>query len=524
MGQAILNTATTITPANGLHRLNPSAAADVTASPLSMPGVALLILLSSFLFIGVRGLWEPDEGRYTAVATKILDTGDWFHLQLHYEHPHYTKPPVTYWAIALSAAAFGRSEWAARLPGAVAFGLTAVVVGFMAHRLVPGRGRLAAAMYATTALPFIASNFITTDTILTLWQALAMLGLVCAWPRLDQPIRCETDNTAYQPIRQPLHLPWLLLMWLAFVLAFMTKGPPALLPILPAAITLGYVEGRCAAARLFHPIGLLLFLLVGCSWYLYIAASTPGMMTYFIHDEVYARVLTSDHGRNTRWYKAFMYLPVLAVGLLPWSLAWLKNSAFWKVLLHPIRALKTDPPGALLCLWLLIPLLIFMLSQSRLPLYVLPLVTPLVILTARVHGSTPIGSRSTWTTLGLALGLLVAVRLGLAVVPAQQDSSVICSELPLSDEVHEIVYVGVNPRRALYYYTDREVEQVTLRPDDQELESLDSELRDDQTCLLLVVSPRAYQRVCDALDNQHWTVQRQERGRDGWYLVVMPPA
>src|SRR6478735_10066666 len=81
--------------------------------------VALLVL--AFAFQGARGLLQPDEGRYTAVALRMIESGDWMHPELNHKLPHYTKPPVTYWAVAASLDVFGRSEWAARLPANLAF-------------------------------------------------------------------------------------------------------------------------------------------------------------------------------------------------------------------------------------------------------------------------------------------------------------------------------------------------------------------------------------------------------------------
>lgn len=93
---------------------------------------AVVTVLAAFLlamsFQGSRGLWEPDEGRYTAVALEMLRLGDFVHPMLHREHAHYTKPPLTYWAIAASVRLFGRNEWAVRLPYALAFTATVLLL------------------------------------------------------------------------------------------------------------------------------------------------------------------------------------------------------------------------------------------------------------------------------------------------------------------------------------------------------------------------------------------------------------
>jgi 4-amino-4-deoxy-L-arabinose transferase-like glycosyltransferase len=39
--------------------------------------VALFALATTFAFLGLRGIWDPDEGRYTNVALNMIDSGDW---------------------------------------------------------------------------------------------------------------------------------------------------------------------------------------------------------------------------------------------------------------------------------------------------------------------------------------------------------------------------------------------------------------------------------------------------------------
>ncbi|MCK4510708.1 glycosyltransferase, partial [bacterium] len=85
-----------------------------TGRGLRLPGRTVLLIvlaaLLAFAFQGSRGLYETTEGRYAESAREMLETGDWLVPRLDYE-PHWTKPPLTYWALAGGMALLGENEW-----------------------------------------------------------------------------------------------------------------------------------------------------------------------------------------------------------------------------------------------------------------------------------------------------------------------------------------------------------------------------------------------------------------------------
>ena len=86
----------------------------------SRPAYALLVVvavLAAFAFQGTRGLYASSETRYAECAREMVASGNWLEPTLAGE-PHWTKPPLTYWAIAGGMVLLGRSEWAVRLYGA----------------------------------------------------------------------------------------------------------------------------------------------------------------------------------------------------------------------------------------------------------------------------------------------------------------------------------------------------------------------------------------------------------------------
>ena len=327
--------------------------------------IALFAIATTLLFLGLRGIWDPDEGRYTNVALNMLDSGDWLIPRRSYEVEHWTKPPLTYWAIASSIAAFGSNPFAARLPSAIAHLLCVLLVGLMGRRLSPGAGARAALVYATMLFPFGASQMITTDYVLTAMETLALWAFV---------------EARFGPSRPRA---WLVLMWGAFGLAFLAKGPPGLVPLLPLLLfeLLTREKGRPA---LFQPIGLLLFVAVAAPWYLAVTQKTPGLMGYFLGSEVVGRVATDEFKRHGEWYGWLaIYGPTLLIGTLPW---WRPLWRWLRGLPAQLRAWRggearvAERAWLLPALWAVVPLLIFCIARSRLPLYILPLFAPIALL------------------------------------------------------------------------------------------------------------------------------------------------
>jgi len=403
--------------------------------------VLALALFLGLAFQGSRGLLEPDEGRYTNVALQMLHTGDYISLHRNAEALHFTKPPVTYWAIAGSVAMLGYNEWGARLPMALAFVLSVGLVYGLGRRFVPDKPWLPALIYACSPAPFLATNTVNTDSVLAALETLAMFCYVQARFR-EQPRW------------------WIDAMWAAFGLAFLTKGPPALLPLL--ALVAFHFTHRKPGLSLFRPLGLLGFALIGFGWFAVVIHRHPGLLDYFLGHEVYARIATDKLRRFPQWYgPLIVYLPTLVLGTLPWLAI-----VVWKRWGQPFTRWKQLPEDQrFLWLWFLLPLLIFSLARSRLPLYVLPLFAPVSLLMAGALRDLR------WSTLGKILivawvVLLIAVKGIVAQWPSDKDSRRFAELLRpmLPGKPREFLFVEDMNRNGLNLYFDADIERLSFKP------------------------------------------------------------
>ncbi len=348
------------------------------------------VLLYACVLQGARPLYSPDEGRYTDVALAMLDDGDWVHPMLHHEVEHWSKPPLTYWSIAASLAIFGHHEFSARLPGALAFAVTIVLLMRLGRRFVPGQPWLPALIYASFLLPSLAANLVTTDSLLAMWETLQVVAFVELW--------WATTPTAAR------HARWLL--GVAAGLAFMTKGPPGLLAVGSCLVFALWSGGWQGWRRVFGWDALAIFLITGGTWYAWVVLQEPSVLRYFLVEEVVNRVASDKMRRNAQWYGAFkVYVPTLLIGSLPWLPVFCR--ALWKHRRDALQRIRASEQLRLLACWVLLPLAIFMLARSRLPLYLLPLFAPLALIVARELA--PFAVRPAWRLVLVAAWLVALV-------------------------------------------------------------------------------------------------------------------
>lgn len=440
-----------------------------------------LLVVAAFAFQGSRGLYSPDEGRYSGVALEMLRTGDFLHPRLHAELPHYTKPPLTYWAIAASVAALGHSELGVRAPYALAYVLTVLFVFGMGRVLVPERPWLPALIYATTVLAYEGANVVTTDVLLAFAVALYTLAFV-------RSRAAHAAGTASHAARA--------LLGFGAGLAFVTKGPPGLLPLLALLLFAATTPGEPKPRAYSSLAGWLLFVGVGLGWYLVIGLQQPELVRYFLVEEVWHRVASSEMHRNAQWYGGLVvYVPTLLLGLLPWSLFAL--APVWRFARAPraaLERLRADRDALMLAWWIVLPLTVFFIARSRLPLYLLPLFAPLAIALARQVREVveprawQLGALAAW------LVVLVGVRAYVAQRVAADDDRLLAQQVAALGlgKIDEVVFVDTAPRYGLIFYLDAEVEHINLQPEpgDTLTEDVATELAEREGCRLFLVAPK----------------------------------
>lgn len=289
-----------------------------------------------------------------------FDYRDWSnnHIWLH-------KPPLALWSIAASTRAFGPQPWAVRVPSLVYGFFTVLLCGILVQRWFGMRAAFWAVLVASTnatALELGAGRLSTdhVDVAFCFWVALSVwLGSLWA----GRP----TWSLA-------------LGLGLSLGLAILTKWATALLVV--PLVGLLFLQGPHRLKwRAWGQATLALFLALGMAhaWSLYTSAVFPleaAWESEYNRTHLWQAVEGHDHGPwwHLRWSRnMFGRLGILALAMgLFWALGALRfarkrlpDAAFGYWALDAFKGGKL----LVLCLWVLIPLLVFSVAATKMAHY-----------------------------------------------------------------------------------------------------------------------------------------------------------
>lgn len=328
----------------------------------------LLAGFCAFLFfygLGQFGLIGADEPRYAQVAREMLQRHDWITPVLQ-GRPWLEKPPLYYWQAMLAYSAFGVSDMAARLPSAIDATLLVLAVYLFFRRFRRGVEVDAALITASCAGVIGYAHAASMDMALA---ATFSVGILSWW--------------AWRESEKRIYLG---LFYFCMALGMLAKGPvaPFLAAVVIVLFALAARELRLVVRTLWLP-GVLLFCAIALPWYFAVQMRNPEFFREFILEHNLAR-FSSDLYRHHQpfWY----YLPVTALALVPWTVfmiaAFVRSVRVWW---GERKSVSAEPDfelqfGVFTCIWLVVPVLFFSISQSKLPGYILPAIPAGAVLLA----------------------------------------------------------------------------------------------------------------------------------------------
>ncbi|MBS1785692.1 MAG: glycosyltransferase family 39 protein [Acidobacteria bacterium] len=397
-------------------------AAQVPAAPGQRLGLwvreHLPLVLFALLLISVmvaRGFWSPDEPDFAQCVKEMRERGEWLLPYLNGQ-PYSEKPILFYWCMKASAIVFekltgglgfqqGVAAWALRLPTVIAaIAFMAAFQRWAVRFLQKDVAHLAVIILATTPIWFWQSQFIQIDLLFSVLVAWAWLCWLGGYLLLRGQVSA---------MREGEHAAWFLKAWAFLALAFLAKGPLALVLsfLLFGAFLLWQKDGK-ALRSMRLGVGLLIFLLLVAPWSVMMAIKAGPHYVYqlLIHQNFERATHAWDHIQP--WYQYGIYM---LGDFFPWVLL-LPALGFFFMGSGARRA----PLARFLALAWFVPFLFLSWVESKQGKYLLMAYPFLALLMAAmlqpltVEGVSARRIRRIGGLLGLGLGLLAGALLALA--------------------------------------------------------------------------------------------------------------
>jgi 4-amino-4-deoxy-L-arabinose transferase-like glycosyltransferase len=326
---------------------------------LRAAGWIALIWLVVFWRLGYLSLLDPDEAHYAQITKEMLAAREWL-VPLVSGVPFIDKPVLFHWVQGLSFLTFGPTEFAARLPSALAAVALLWTTFWLARELFDlPTARRAGVMLLTMPATFALSSIGLFDMLFTAFLFGAVACLIVAALR-DRPR----------------------LQWAGYVLlslAIMTKGPAALLLLGVAfALALALVpSARAQLGRLRWFSGPLVAAALASPWFIWMAWRFGG--EFFRAYVVQGNIFYITHGHQDVAPNYFFYAGTFFGAFAPWSLL-----AAARVLdLARTHGRTADRREWLLLCWAGAVLGVFTLMRFKLDHYIYPAAPALCVIAAR---------------------------------------------------------------------------------------------------------------------------------------------
>ena len=252
---------------------------------------SIALIVFAWLVLQLGGIFSPGllddvDSIYIEVAREMLQRHDFVTPYINGIR-FFDKPPLMYWMASTSMSVFGISDWAARLPLALAVLALLLSVYTLGNRLfaaisptVSDRGGFYSALALATAIgPYLYTRFFIPDILIALWMTLGIHLFLIALERIQKNLGVSCiDSDAWD--RPPHRSPLLPSLGFAAVLALnvLTKGLIGL--VFPVAFVFLYLAltRQLRLIPRFHLFSsTAVFLAIAAPWHILAALRNPAV-------------------------------------------------------------------------------------------------------------------------------------------------------------------------------------------------------------------------------------------------------
>jgi len=366
------------------ERIEASSPSDVTGkkpnSGANWLVYAAIAAVAAAIYLGgvisPPSLMDDVDAVQAQIARNMLASGNW--VTAHLDGIAFLeKPPLVYWAMAVSYRIFGIHDWAARMPVALAAILLSLVTGaFGAWALGKRAGFYAGLCMATCAGLFLFTRILLPDVMFTLTMALGMWAF----------LRALDEEEAHPRL-------WALIFAASIAVGLLLKSLIALVfPVAVCGIYLALTRQLFSARtwkRLHLLGGTLVILLIAVPWHVLATLRNPpyfawtlhsgrgeyhGFLWFFFINEQLLRFLNLRYPRDYNTVPRAWFWLLHLVWLFPWSVYF---PAIAKLSFRPVD--RAGRARLLALCWIGFVLLFFTFSTTQ-EYYSMPIYPALALL------------------------------------------------------------------------------------------------------------------------------------------------
>lgn len=373
--------------------------------------IAALILLVFAVLVFLPGIGsipplDRDEPRFTQASRQMLDTGDFIDIRFQDEARH-KKPAGIYWLHSATVGLIGgdRSQiWKYRMVSLLGAVLSVLLTFWMARAfLSTEQAFFAALLFASTILLGVEAHIAKTDAALLACIVAAQSALARLWAN-------DRESSRVMP----------LLFWACIGVGILIKGPIILLVCGGTAAALSLWDRNMSWLLRTRPVvGVLIMLLIAAPWYAAIGMRTDGaFFAEAVGKDFLGKIAT---GQESHGAPPGLHLLVMFGTFWP-------ASAFLIAHLPSLRAALTRPAVKFALCWAVPSWLVFELTATKLPHYVLPIFPALAMLSIALFseaGARPLNKWLKRAAAGWLALVPVAILVGSVVVPLLLNNAII---------------------------------------------------------------------------------------------------
>ncbi|MEX0423966.1 lipid IV(A) 4-amino-4-deoxy-L-arabinosyltransferase [Providencia rettgeri] len=313
------------------------------------------VLVTYFLPLNGRLLWQPDELRYAEISRELIISYNWSVPEL-LDIRYFEKPIFGYWVGAVFQMLFGENNISVRL-GVVFSTLASGLFVYLSAKMAWKNSRLAfnaVFIYLSMLMVFTIGTYNILDPIVTAF--ITMVIFFFQWG-------LTTKYFSHKLLA-------FMMMGVACGLGVLTKGFLVLvLPVLVCSVAAIYFK-QFKEVFVFSFVSLFTAFVVCLPWAFVIASREPDFWNYFFWVEHIQRFMANNaQNKSPFWF----YIPILLAAVLPWL------GYLFGALRH---AWQQKGLHIYFLLWFIVPFVFFSITKGKLLTYILPCIAPIAVLMA----------------------------------------------------------------------------------------------------------------------------------------------